>query len=60
MTFFISFILFIFFQYDAGFNFDAISCESCKAFFRRNALQPPVIIKIPNSFFSNLKYFREN
>ncbi|CAF1977121.1 unnamed protein product [Rotaria magnacalcarata] len=23
-----------------GYNFDAISCESCKAFFRRNALQP--------------------
>ncbi|CAF1460863.1 unnamed protein product [Adineta steineri] len=22
-----------------GYNFDAISCESCKAFFRRNALQ---------------------
>ena len=26
-----------------GYNFDAISCESCKAFFRRNALQPLVI-----------------
>ena len=27
-----------------GYNFDAISCESCKAFFRRNALRIPVII----------------
>ncbi|CAF3186336.1 unnamed protein product [Rotaria socialis] len=23
-----------------GYNFDAITCESCKAFFRRNALKP--------------------
>ena len=22
-----------------GYNFDAITCESCKAFFRRNALK---------------------
>ena len=27
-----------------GYNFDAISCESCKAFFRRNALKIPVSI----------------
>lgn len=25
-----------------GYNFDAITCESCKAFFRRNALKPLV------------------
>jgi hypothetical protein len=25
-----------------GYNFDAIACESCKAFFRRNALKDPV------------------
>ena len=25
-----------------GFNFDQITCESCKAFFRRNALKPTV------------------
>ncbi|CAF3353092.1 unnamed protein product [Rotaria socialis] len=24
-----------------GYNFDAITCESCKAFFRRNALKDP-------------------
>ena len=27
-----------------GYNFDGISCESCKAFFRRNALKIPVTI----------------
>lgn len=26
-----------------GYNFDAITCESCKAFFRRNAFKPLVI-----------------
>ena len=25
-----------------GYNFDAITCESCKAFFRRNALKADV------------------
>lgn len=25
-----------------GYNFDAITCESCKAFFRRNALKTEV------------------
>ena len=25
-----------------GYNFDAITCESCKAFFRRNALKTNV------------------
>lgn len=25
-----------------GYNFDAITCESCKAFFRRNAFKPLV------------------
>lgn len=27
-----------------GYNFDAITCESCKAFFRRNAMKDPVRI----------------
>ena len=33
-----------------GYNFDAISCESCKAFFRRNA---------PKGLVSNLKALRD-
>ena len=28
-----------------GFNFNAITCESCKAFFRRNALKPKVSLR---------------
>jgi hypothetical protein len=27
-----------------GYNFDTITCESCKAFFRRNALKPNVCV----------------
>ena len=35
-----------------GCNFDAISCESCKAFFRRNALKAKVQIDDPFSVAS--------
>ena len=39
-----------------GYNFDQITCESCKAFFRRNALKntvrPPPPGLILTSFFS--------
>ncbi|CAF1370680.1 unnamed protein product [Rotaria sordida] len=28
-----------------GYNFDAITCESCKAFFRRNALKNPTTLQ---------------
>jgi hypothetical protein len=34
-----------------GYNFDAISCESCKSFFRRNALKDPVRFKKINKFY---------
>jgi len=34
-----------------GYNFDAISCESCKAFFRRNA--PKGLV----SLYSELKAY---
>lgn len=29
-----------------GFNFNALTCESCKAFFRRNALKAKVCIVV--------------
>ena len=35
-----------------GYNFDTITCESCKAFFRRNALRPNVHVN-NNPFASN-------
>jgi len=38
-----------------GFNFDAISCESCKAFFRRNA--PKGLVSYHSLFLSLYCYF---
>ncbi|VDL93478.1 unnamed protein product [Schistocephalus solidus] len=41
-----------------GYNFGAIACESCKAFFRRNALRPTVFLlclysSVCRSFYSH-------
>jgi len=36
-----------------GFNYDAPSCASCKAFFRRNAYQPPVSFRLICSVISS-------
>ena len=38
-----------------GYNFDAITCESCKAFFRRNALKTDVNEK--KSDETNVQFF---
>ncbi len=36
-----------------GYNFDQITCECCKAFFRRNALRETVIYKYVNVLLKN-------
>ena len=39
-----------------GYNFDAVTCESCKAFFRRNAFRPIVsYFYLKKKLFLNLK-----
>jgi hypothetical protein len=35
-------LTYFFFLINLGYNFDQITCESCKAFFRRNALNNAV------------------
>ncbi len=50
------FILKVFFQMIyiyLGYNFDQITCESCKAFFRRNALTNAVTLEMIFSFQTN-------
>ena len=39
-----------------GCNFDAISCESCKAFFRRNALRDKVSVYLNLLYITMLEY----
>ena len=38
-------------DFSLGFNFGAISCESCKAFFRRNATKLKVLVIIYSAHF---------
>ena len=42
-------------DFSLGFNFGAVSCESCKAFFRRNAAKMKVFP--PNYSYSNVYLF---
>lgn len=39
-----------------GYNFNVITCESCKAFFRRNALRPKVSFTVTQFFEKNTLY----
>ena len=42
-----------------GFNYDVLSCASCKAFFRRNANQNPVSFVFIFAFVSYYNSFRK-